>query len=202
MLGSTHHTPNALFKKVTKKHFGRSLGFIQPSECQMAGHELNLLCLYCLQAPTLEVIMKKTFLDMFTAFHAPTHVLEKPEFWHFLYAVVQALYPMFCILRLVDMKIGGMDKLKFYVMQADKLLPFYMENVKDQWDSLVTPEVVKTLVGVKNLFPSLKSAKKSTLTKTVTVMMMSLAMSLIVSLIPSIFIMFMITISQCCLLCR
>lgn len=32
--------------------------------------------------------------------------------------------------------------------------------MKDHWDAFATPEVVKTMAGAKNLFPSLKLAKQ------------------------------------------
>ena len=70
-----------------------------------------------------------------------TTIVNSDAFWHVLFAIIQACYPVFRILRLADMKIGGMDKLYFYVCQTDKLLEVAMQNVVDKWNDPATPKI-------------------------------------------------------------
>jgi hypothetical protein len=46
-----------------------------------------------------------------------------------LFAAVQAVYFWYRMLRRADMKLGGMDKLKYYVCQADRLIAPGIDNL-------------------------------------------------------------------------
>jgi len=51
-------------------------------------------------------------------------ILSSERFWDLLQYVCKAMYPMHCLLRLLQMRIVGMDKVKYYMHQLiDRLLP-------------------------------------------------------------------------------
>jgi len=47
--------------------------------------------------------------------------------------MIQAIHPIYCILHLSDMKLGGMDKMKYYVSQTDGLLEDGMRILMKKW---------------------------------------------------------------------
>ena len=53
----------------------------------------------------------KVFKD-WNRFGFVSKIIGYDEFWQLLFALIQALYPVYRILKLAEMKIGGMDKLK------------------------------------------------------------------------------------------
>ena len=65
--------------------------------------------------------------------------MSSEEFWNWHFAIIEACYPVFHILRLADMKIGGMDKLYFYIRLKDRVLQPAMENVIAFWKSQRMP---------------------------------------------------------------
>ena len=122
VFGGAHHAPHALFVRVSKMHNnGRLVLFIKPSECRMGGAALQLLRVMRLKDTLAECMTSKLFLEM-RKFHFLSDVAKSDEFWELLFAVCQCLYPLYRLLRLCDMKIGGICKVKYYVMQVDKLL--------------------------------------------------------------------------------
>ena len=46
--------------------------------------------------------------------------------WMYLFTVFRALYAPMRILRLADQKLAAMDKLYFYVLQDERMLPKYL----------------------------------------------------------------------------
>ena len=46
-----------------------------------------------------------------------------------LLTVIQLLYPLYRLLRLADMCTGGMNRVKFFILQADRLMKGALENV-------------------------------------------------------------------------
>ncbi len=71
-----------------------------------------------------------------------TNILNSDDFWNLLFAIIQACYPVFHILRLADMKIGGMGKLYYYVCQTDMLLEPEMLNVMNLWNDPMAPKIL------------------------------------------------------------
>ena len=69
----------------------------------------------------------------YKCFSFDSTILNNDASWDCLFVIAQALYPIFLILRLADMKVGGMDKLYYYVMQTDRLLKPALENVMKLW---------------------------------------------------------------------
>lgn len=57
-------------------------------------------------------------------FASTGEILLSERFWDLLWYVWNAMNPMHCLLRLLHMRIVGMDKVKYYTHQLiDRLLP-------------------------------------------------------------------------------
>jgi hypothetical protein len=83
------------------------IGFIEISECHIAGELIGLLRLLRLRdifRATIKNIWEKTFWR-------EVIVLENNEFWKYLFTLCQSLYASMYILQLADQKIPTMDKL-------------------------------------------------------------------------------------------
>ena len=46
---------------------------------------------------------------------------------------------MYCLLRLADMKLGGIDKVKYFMHQINRLLPKSIDEEFKMWDSESCP---------------------------------------------------------------
>ena len=130
IFGSTRHSPKAIFEKYSRQHNkGIFLGFIKPSECRMAGEHIALLRLLRLKDALRSTIMSKEFIDL-RIFHADCNVLMNPDFWNVLFVMARALYAPMRVLRLADQKVPAMDKLYYYVLQTDRMLPLYIADAE------------------------------------------------------------------------
>ena len=98
----------------------------------MAGEVLQFMRVLRLKSALQATTRDPVFVG-YKRFQFVVNILNCDEFWSCLYAVIQSCYPIFRILRLADMKIGGMDKLYFYVSQTDRLLKPALENVVKRW---------------------------------------------------------------------
>ena len=76
---------------------------------------------YRLKDTILNCLTDKLFLDLGDEFTPVARVVQQEEsYWELHYAVVQLLYPLYRLLRLANMRIGGMDRVKYYILQADR----------------------------------------------------------------------------------
>jgi hypothetical protein len=124
-----------VFSKASKTHNnGKKLEFIKPSDCRMGGEAIQLLRVLRLKNALTECVASKAFRDM-KQFAIVGEVLLHEGFWDLLWYVCKALYPMYRLLRLADMKIGGMDKVKYFMHQIDRLLPQSIDEVLEKWKS-------------------------------------------------------------------
>ena len=121
---------------------------MKPSETRMAGEVLQFLRLFRLKEALQSTTRDRVFVE-YKRFGFVTTILNNEDFWNCLFAIIQACYPVFCILRLAGMKIGGMDKLYFYVCQMDRLLELAMQNVMDQWNDPITPKIYLEKMNLK-----------------------------------------------------
>ena len=55
-------------------------------------------------------------------FKAAAAIIGNDNFWKYLFLMCRALYAPMRVLRLADLKTPAMDKLYFYVLQADRML--------------------------------------------------------------------------------
>ena len=98
----------------------------------MAGELIGLLRLSCLKNIIKSTIASKEFQDNWLkTFRRECLVLDNNEFWKYLFTLCRSLYAPMRILCLTDQQIPAMDKLHYYVLQTDKLLPKYLKIAED-----------------------------------------------------------------------
>ena len=68
------------------------------------------------------------FVD-YKKFRVVIDIINSSAYLVCLFAIIQACYPIFRILRIADTMIGGMDKLYYYMRQTDSFLEPAMKNV-------------------------------------------------------------------------
>ena len=68
-------------------------------------------------------------------------ILNSTQFWKCLFGLIQVCYPVFWILCIEHMMIGGMDKLYYYVRQMDRLLEPAMQNVVKLFSDPMMPRM-------------------------------------------------------------
>ena len=122
IFGSTRHGPRSVFRKYAKHHNnGRDINFINPSECRMASECLQYLRVYRLKDAVQMATRDRVFIG-YKRFQFVTKLVNSEELWDTLFAIIQACYPIYRILHLTDMGVGGMDKICYFVRQADRML--------------------------------------------------------------------------------
>lgn len=164
VFGGAHHAPHAQFVKVSKMHNnGHVLLFMRPSECRMGGYALQLMRVMRLKNVIEECTASKVFLDE-KKFHFIKEVTSMEVFWDVLFGIIQLLYPLYRLLRLCDMQRGCIDKVKFYVMQVDRLLEpgldntiVKLESMDDKFDVVVENSKKSTKGKAKKKAANLKT---------------------------------------------
>jgi hypothetical protein len=135
--GPTCHGPHAMFRKYTKKHNkGTYVGFIKPSECQMGGELISLLCLFCLKKALRLTINSNKFLNLNT-FKEECFVLNNDNFWLYLFLMCGVLYALMHLLHLANLQSAAMDKLHFYVLQTDRMMVRWLPDCKQKSKELL-----------------------------------------------------------------
>jgi len=118
---------------VSKAHnAGRLLKFVKPLDSWMGGKALELLRMLRLKDTLAECMTNRVFWDN-KQFHFLGEVLKIEEYWDLHFAVCQSLYPLYRLLRLADMKIRGINKVKYYVHQVDHLMEEGIQLVEEKW---------------------------------------------------------------------
>jgi len=129
--GGVRHVPSAIFKEHSRKHNGGvNLGFIKPSECRMAGEHIALLRLLRPKDALKSTVTSSEFLEL-KDFKAAAAVIGNDNFWKYLFLMCRALYAPMRVLCLADLKTPAMDKLYFYVLQADRMLLQYLKEAEE-----------------------------------------------------------------------
>jgi hypothetical protein len=101
----------------------------------MGGYALQLMRVMRLKNVIAECTRSKVFLDT-KKFHFIHDVTKLEMFWDVLFAIIQLLYPLYRLIRLCDTQRGCIDKVKFYVMQVDRLLEPGLDNTKVKLESM------------------------------------------------------------------
>ena len=141
IFGSTRHGPRSVFKKHAKFfNNGVDLNLVQPSECRMAGEVFQFMRVLRLKEALQATTRDKVFVD-YKRFGFVAEIINNEKTFECLFAIVQVLYPIFRILRLADMKIGGADKLYYYVMQTNCLLDPALKNMVEHWNDAKMPKM-------------------------------------------------------------
>ena len=94
-----------------------------------------------------DCITSNVFLEL-KEFQYIVPIIRSEAYWDFHFAVIQALYPLYRLLCLADMKEPGIDKVKYYVMQADCLLDDGIGNICSKIESGEGAEVAQKLCTV------------------------------------------------------
>jgi hypothetical protein len=149
--GGVRHAPSAIFKEHSRRHNGGvNLGFIKPSECRMAGEHIALLRLLRLKDALKSTATSAEFLEL-NDFKSTAAVIGNDNFWKYLFLMCRALYAPMRVLRLADQKTPAMDKLYYYVLQADRMLLQYLKEAEEHVSSGalsdVTLEAIMTSVS-------------------------------------------------------
>jgi hypothetical protein len=67
------------------------------------------------------------------------------DFWKLLFVMCRALYAPMRVLCLADQKIPAMDKLYYYVLQTDRMLPKYLQDAKECATSFLTDVIISAM---------------------------------------------------------
>jgi hypothetical protein len=74
---------------------------MKPSETRMAGEVLQFLRLFHLKEALQSTTRDRVCVE-YKYFGFVTIILNNTAFWNCLFAIIQASYPLFCILQLAD----------------------------------------------------------------------------------------------------
>lgn len=111
---SVRHAPTAMFKKQSKlMNGGLPLGFVKPCDVRMGGKIIALLRLLRLRHPLVGTLVLKEFRDLKICPQFCT-VLQVDELWTAIFTFCRAMYAVMRALRLADMKVPAMDKVRVY----------------------------------------------------------------------------------------
>ena len=69
------------------------------------------------------------------------------DFWKYLFAMCRALYAPMHVLRLADQKTPAMDKLYFFVLQTDRMLPLWLGDAEEKEKTLLSGDVLACMSG-------------------------------------------------------
>ena len=73
-------------------------------------------------------------------------MILQEDVWDYVFHFCCAMYAPMCLLRLYDTKAANMDKLYFYTMQTEDIMPIYLKKAEDVPD--LSPRV-KAMMGKK-----------------------------------------------------
>ena len=115
----------------------------------MGGEALQLLRVLRLNDTIMEATMSTVFVEE-KKFHFIREVVCHEGFWDLLFAICQCWYPLFHLLRLSDLALGGIEKVKYYVCQIDRLLDSGLSNVLAKWQMTDCPSLKLVLASERN----------------------------------------------------
>jgi hypothetical protein len=76
-------------------------------------------------------------------FKSTDAVLMCEEIWKYLFVMCCALYAPMRLLCLADQKVSAIDKLYYYVLQTDRMLPFWLNDAQQHAAHLLSDETVQ-----------------------------------------------------------
>jgi len=113
----------------------------------MGGECLQLLQIFRLKNVLYDCITSKVFMEL-KEFQYIVPIIKSEAYWDFYFAIIQALYPLYCLLGLADMKEAAIDKVKYYIMQVDRLMDDGIENVCSKMESVDGSHILMKLCDV------------------------------------------------------
>ena len=105
------------------------------STLRMAGVHISILRLLRLKPALQTTVTSPEFKDL-RAFEDIARLLLNDSFWVYLFLMCRALYAPMRVLRLADQKVPAMDKLHYFVMQANRIMPKYLLEAEHHRNSL------------------------------------------------------------------
>lgn len=101
----------------------------------MAGLLLAMLRVLCLKDALQATVTSAPFRQL-DAFLDVARVVMNEDFWSLLFLLCRAVYPQLRILRLADQKVPAMDKLAYFITQADRLTPQFLAGAEQNVERL------------------------------------------------------------------
>ena len=101
----------------------------------MAGLLIAMLRVLQLKGPLQATVTSPEFKDL-GMFVDLANVILSESVWIWLFLQCRGVYDMMRILRLADQKSAAMDKLHFYIKQADRIAPLYLAQAEKHRDAL------------------------------------------------------------------
>ncbi len=71
-------------------------------------------------------------------------------------------YPLFCLLSLSDLALRGIEKVKYYVCQIDRLLDSGLSNVLAKWQIPDCPSLKLALASERKIARKMGDGRKKT----------------------------------------
>jgi len=116
----------------------------------MAGELVALLQLVRMRAALVATVTSPEFIAT-RSFQGLAGLFQIPEFWKYAFSLLRSQYAIMRTLRLADCKGPGMDKLYYYVMQADRCNPKYLKHAEQLEDApWMTDDVIEVLDSTKD----------------------------------------------------
>ena len=113
----------------------------------MAGEQIALLHLLRLCIALKAMVTSKEFVDL-KVFKSASNILLCDDFSKYLFVMCRALYAPMRVLRLADQKSPAMDKLYYYVLQTDAMLPKYLGDLEGHSNGFLTSETIASMMSV------------------------------------------------------
>ena len=79
-----------------------------------------------------------------------------------LFAICQCWCPLFRLLRLSDLALGGFEKVKYYVCQIDRLLDTGLSNVLAKWQMPDCPSLKLVLASERKIARKMGDGREKT----------------------------------------
>ena len=117
---------------------------------RMAGHQIALLRVLRLK-PVCQVVVTSSEFKELCIFQEIGRVLLCDTFWVYLFLMCRPLYPPMRVLRLADQKTAAMDKLHFFVCQANTIMPRYLAEAEHHATHLLTDGIKEVLADKTDL---------------------------------------------------
>ena len=117
LFGSVRHGPHALFHKHSKQmNNGMYLGFVKPADTRMVGKLIALLCFLRLREALVATTISQEFCKMKVPWTPFCAILQMDSLWRAIFALCRAMYAMLRLLRMTDMKIAAMGKVRWLLL--------------------------------------------------------------------------------------
>ena len=115
----------------------------------MAGEHIALLRLLRLHNALKATMTSKEFIDL-KAFKDASEIVMMDDFWSYVFVLCRTLYAPMRVLCLADQKTPAMDKLYFYTLQTDIILPKYLDELEKQSNYFLTTTTARVMGNIQS----------------------------------------------------